>query len=381
MSRYQYIACHPVEGNQLGRFRMSSATWSEGINGNGSFSGSVTLPDRDVAITQLVAATRPDESALYVYDQQLGRYIWGGPITKTKENTSTGQLEIKAVEWRSWLFSVFLGPKVDLTSDVSYGWTQIDQLQIARDIVAYAIVGGAGDGRPTITLGQEMSGVLRDLNITGLQFKYAGELLDSMAQRDGGFEWTILIDPDPYNRLPVLRLGLFYPERGGLVDGMIFRKTPASGNFRIKDDPELDASDRRSRVWTTGNTETLPFAQDSDPELADGIALLRETVTNYSTVTERGTLAAHARGEREFRSPLVNTLSLECSMEGPRSPADVGSYQAGSRVRLVYQTKTYDLDLPAARITERTLDPFSNGGRVQVTLDLADYELPEVDEA
>lgn len=373
---YQYISYHPLTGAQLAPpIRMSDVEWTEAVNGNGTFQGTTTLPKNDDAAQQRFLALSPDDAAIYVRNTETNRFVWGGPIVNRTWGPRAGEVEIQAVEWRSWLFNAFLPPKLDLTGDRVYGWTDVDQLQIAREIVAWATLGGPSDGRPVISAGSEMSGKIRDLNFVGLDFKYAGELIDTMANRSGGFEWTIGIEAGAQTGLPELHLQFGFPQIGAAVTGLILKRTPSGGNFTLVGDIPESTSDRRTRVWTTGNTETLPFAVDSDPLLSLGSALLRETVTNYSSVQDRTTLASHARAERVFRSIRTNIIQIEV----PEKSVNSGTYRVGDRGRLLYRDRMISLDLPAVRIIERTLRPQDAGSKALLTLDLADFELPEVD--
>jgi hypothetical protein len=379
MPNYQYLSCHPLQGNLLSRLKMSDAVWGETINGNSTFAGSITLPKGKVEIDRLRTATTPDEAAVYVKSKQ-GNYVYGGIITSRQWDWANRQIQIEAQNWRSWVFNAFLAPKTDLTEDRVYSWDQKDQLQIAREILGFATEGGPSDGRPVIEVGTELSGVLRDLHVNGLDFKFAGELLDTMAQRSNGFEWDIDVIPDSSTGLPSLRLVTSFPERGAQIPGLLFfRRTERGGNIRLLEAVQENSSDRRTRVWATGEAETSPFAQDSDPGLYAGFTLLREKVSNYSSVKERTTLSEKAVAERQFLNPLTNLLSFRVQMEGDRAPRLVGEYSVGDRARLIFNDEWYDIDLPAARIISRTLRPFVEGGVVDIVLDLSDFEAPEAD--
>lgn len=372
---YQYLSCHPVSRTQLApALNLSSVQWIETRNGNGSLTATITLPDNPQARSQLRPALEPDEAAVYVRASN-GTYPFGGVIVEQELDWSKGVGSIVVQEWRAWLYSTFLRPKTDLSDDVIYSWTAKDQLQIARDIVSYATAGGAGDGCPQISFGTLLSGKLRDLNVKGTQFKYAGELLDSLAQRDNGFEWGIDI-VDGADRLPSLRLALDYPERGGKIDGLIFMQTQSAANIRPVGQIRRSSAERATRQWTTGAAENnaSAFAVDSDPALPDGYTLLRERVSSYNSVTDRTTLASHAVSEREFRNPKINVLDVEVTLT---SPMDINSYRAGDRGRLVLRNGWYDVDLPSVRILSREINPLA--GKVVLSLDLEDYELPEAD--
>lgn len=376
MADYQYIACHSLTRQQLAPpLRFNEPSWTELVNGNGQFSGTVALPTSPTSRALLKQALEPDISAIYIKAPD-GSWPFGGPIIDQDWDSRQNSVTVTAVDWRSWLYAAFLGPKLDLTADNLYGWTAIDQLQIARDIVTYATAGGVTDGRPTIALASTVSGKLRDLNIKGLDFKYAGELLDTISRRSGGFEWDIEVYANASDGLPSLRLNLGFPELGATPSGLLLRATPTGGNMSINGTIKRSSSGRRTRVWTTGNTESMPFAVDSDPNLATSGVLLREKVSAHSTVIDRTTLASHARSERQFLTPMTNFLSVTVREDA----YDVWGYRAGDRARIVYSDAWEDRDLAAARILERKVSPAQGAGTVEMVIDLEDIEEPQVDE-
>lgn len=371
----QYLVHHVLNRQQLAPpLQLDRPEWTEVVNGNGTFRGTLVLPKNQAQRDQLKTALEPDTGAIYAKSPS-GTFMFGGPIIDQEWKPGDRTVTVTAVSWRSWLYYVFFGPKTDLTGDNVYSVTNRDQLQIARELVALALVGGTTEGRPYITINSELSGKNRDLSVKGLDFRYYGELIDSMARRSGGFEWGVETYADNVDGMPRLRLVFGYPQRGSVVPGMLLMRTPAGGNFSTPDTIKVSSVDRRNRVWATGNTETLPFAQDTDPDLAFGAKLLREKVTSYSTVQDRTTLAQHARGEREYRSVPLNLLTVDIQEKA----FDFTSYRAGDRCRLVYQDDWYDIDLPAVRILDREVVPQAGAGTIRATLDLSDFELPEVD--
>lgn len=373
---FTYLACHPL-GRQLlaPALRLINPEWTEVANGVGSFTATIALTEMQASRDQLRSALEPDESAIYVQSSDF-TIPFGGVIVEQKWDPAAGTVAITAVDWKSWLYNIFLGPKLDLTGDNIYAWTNQDQLLIAREIVGYAIASGIADGRPLITIGSEVSGKLRDLSAKGLDFKTAGELLDTMSQRSGGFEWDLRPYVDGADGLPRLRLVFGYPELGSFLTGVLFKSTPDHANMTIDGTVDRSSAARRTRVWTSGSAETLPFAVDSDPGISTGTTLLRETVTSYNSVTERTTLAEHALAERQFLNPKLNNLSVLVS--DTLIPAS--SFFVGDRARLILRDDWYDMDLPATRIVSRTLTPESGAGQIKISFDLTDFEMPDVDE-
>lgn len=371
---YKFMSCHSITRQFLGRLRFQSVSWTDTLNGASTLTGVIAVPRDSIQINLLKNSTELDDTAIYVRNN-LNKLVFGGIIYNRTWDPDNHTLSLSAIDFRSWLTTdAFLGPKVDLSGDNTYSWTNKDQLQIAREIVGYATL---GSGRPVINVGTETSGRLRQLNVKGLDFKYAGELLDTMSRRSDGFEWAI----EPYlsqtDGLPSLKLVTYYPEKSTLLSSVFFRKAPQQGNLRSVRPVSEDSSQRKNRIWTTGDSTraTQEFAVDYDPSIDGGFTLLKERVTNYSTVTERTTLASHATAELEFRKLKNNSLIAVTDINTP----SVNTYSVGDRSRLIYQDDWYDFDLPAARITQRTIKPYDNGGEVELTFSLSDYELPEAD--
>jgi hypothetical protein len=378
MSQWVFESYHAILGTQLhSALPFKSPAWTEIVKGNGSFTGKISVPQDPQALAQIKAATEKKIAAIAIRDRENSSWPWGGPILEREWNPDTGEITVTAIDWRTWFWWVFLGPLQDLSADRLYSWDQIDQMQIAKDIATFAAYGVTPDspaGKPPLSFAPvAYSGILRDLHVQGLSFKRAGELLDTMSNRDRGFEWGITLQPNDTSNTPKPQFNAYYPEKGALIPTLLFKATPDGGNL-IKYGPIKESgADQRERQWETGAGQPpdMVFAQDTSPDIA-GI-LMREDVTSHSTVTERTTLASHARRERGFYEPGTQTLQVEVSLGNP----DVSTYAAGDRGRLIIQDDWQDIDLPAVRILERKIMP--DELKVQLTLDLADNTLPEVD--
>lgn len=376
--KWVFESYHAVTGTQLhSALPFKDTKWTEIVKGNGSFTGKISVPHDAQALNAIKAATEKKVAAIAIRDADNSFWPWGGPVISRTWDPSSGEITVTAMEWRAWLFWVFLGPKHDMSGDRSYTWNQIDQLQIAKDIASFAALGVAPDsaaGKPLMnfaTVGT--SGILRDLNFQGLAFKRAGDLLTTMSNRDRGFEWGIELRAADTSNRPIPTFVSYFPEKGGLVNNLLFKATAAGGNLLSYGPIDESGAEQRERQWTTGAGQPpdMPFAQDTDPNIAN--VLMREDVTNYSTVTERTTLSSHARRERDFYAPGTQTLVVEVGLNNP----DASTYSAGDRGRLIIQDDWVDIDLPAVRILERQITP--DDLTAKLTLDLADSTLPEVD--
>jgi hypothetical protein len=375
MEGFRYFSCHPMARARYGAINFASHSWTEVANGSGVLEGNITLPYDAVARELIEKGTRPDEAVIYRDSDTYG-LTDGYIVTSRKWSPSTRTLSIRAAELRAWLYDVMLTPYENMSGDVNYSWSGVDQVAIAQGIVFNGAVYGYGIPMVDVPYTPN-SGKLRDLNCLGTQFKKIGDLLDSMAQRAGGFEWGLIPAVNSGDGLPKWLFKVWYPERGSSVPGLRFFRVLDSGNFSLVDDPELNSASRYARVWTTGSTETNQYAVDIDPGLTGGSMLLREKSSDYSSVTERATLSAHARAERRYYASLLDTIKIRIHPD----EFDVMSFRAGDRCRFKYVDEFLAYDLPAARIIERKIsESATSSATIELTIDLNDSDLPESDD-
>lgn len=373
-TRYRFISCHPVSGAMLHpKLDLIDAKWNWVLGGNGQLNAKITIPQEEVPRQAILGATTPWRSAIYVKKQSNNSYPWGGPVVKRTWNRRSGQIDITVAEWRAWMYMIIMDPFTD--SEHLYSWVNNDQLIIARSLVQDVTLFGATTGCPTIDYDFSLlSGKYRDLNFYGTQMIRAGNAIDSMANRDGGFEWTLGIKTGS-NGLPRLRLDLGYPELGNFIDGLHFKSTPSGSNCDPGDITE-DASQQYNRFWTTGSGQPPDqlYAYDFLPDLGGSGLLRLDGNASYPSVVERNTLFSHARRARKFYSDGTQTVPVEHNW----GQIDPDSYAVGDRGRLQIKDRLTDIDLSAARIVSKEVSN-SGAGSVKVIMDLTDYTLPEVD--
>lgn len=370
-TEFRFLACDALTNTRLGYLDLQNVSFNDPLTGIGTLRGSAPV-SRAQTRDKLDLLTQPDTVALYVVAD--GAYWWPGLITSAPWNPDTRSRDVTATHWKSWLHRRFAGPNpaTNPVTDVVYSYTATDQLTIAAGIVATAT---APAGCPTITLGGETSGVLRDLNWAGSDFRFTGDLIDSMATRAKGFDWTVVALPDGITGLPTLRFAPYYPARGAAAPALVFKKTPAGGNYTLTGTIENTAAARRTRVWATGkgSPPDRKMVYDEDPGVAADTTLLSETVTGYTSVDTVATLATNARAERAFLAVPAATAQAVVYF-GDVPP---GLYGTGDRVQFVYLDEGVDLDLPAARIIDRVLNINTAGAdNAVLTIDLTDAQLP-----
>lgn len=370
---FNYQIYHPVSRQKLGELEIREPTWVEGVNGGSTFTGKVTVPGNPLKIAEIKRLTDEWRNALYVTSGS--RIPWSGPLIARKWDSDSNTLSITGIDWRTWLYRCIVGPKADGTGTNTFSYSNVDQFQLARNVIDRMFDNYVGAGFPYISYGGEMSGILRNFRISGMDFKSAGQYLDDLANMDRGFEWDI--EPSFFtDGLPLLYLQLYSPQRGAPVAGLRFVKTPGGGNILNVDELDYDANEVARRVWAVGegpNAESTPWAVDNDPELAQGTVLKTDQVTTYSGALTRANLASYARAERAYRDTTLRALSFETRLTDP----DIFLYGKGDRARITLQDRWVDLDVFNCRVISREMKP--DNGTVKITVNLADTVMPEVD--
>lgn len=375
---FQYFVHHPVSGLPLGRLDVRDAVWSEVVSGGTTFTGKVTVPDNPSTIASIRSLTEPKRSALYAVVPDRARLQWGGPLVARKWNSDTNELTITAQDWRSWLYSVILGPSFDGTSVNARSWTSVDQWRIAHEVVEEL---GSADfnpqGIPYIDLSamNTPSDIGRTFYLNGLDFKSPAAYLDELATLDRGFEWDLVPYYGPGNN-PVLKLQIGFPQQGGVVPGLRFAKTPDGGNILDVEELEYDGTASVTRVWAVGegpNAESTPWAVDEDPELATGAVLRTDVATTFSGGLTRATLAAYARDQRRQRAPVLSPMVFTVRLDNP----DMFSYAKGDRCQVTLRDRFMNIDVKNCRILSREITPSANIAKI--TVNLSDNTVLEVD--
>lgn len=150
----------------------------------GSLTATLTAPNRSQA-EKLQAIARDDATLTLGCYLRRGRDLWGGfrlddaDVTLNARGGTTISISGTTLE----------GYLDDRTWDTTTTWTNIEQLEIARQIwqAALAAEGDLGIDVPAVTA----SGMKRDLAVARSDNRTLRSLLDEISNRVGGFEWMI----------------------------------------------------------------------------------------------------------------------------------------------------------------------------------------------
>jgi hypothetical protein len=371
--KFSYDSHHPLRRNKLASLPIREASWSEAVNAGSTFTGKITLPSDPLQASRIIAGTTPDQAALYV-SSGPGSYTWGGPIKSRTWDSKTNTFTITAMEWRSWLYQLIYGPDPAGTTTSVRNYVGVDQVTIARNILLYSLAGGISAGAPVMSLGTiGNTGVLRNYTLQGSQLRSAGSYLDEIGGFDNGFEWDIEIEIAA-DGLPRPKFAAYYPQRGGVVPGLLFKLGSTMTSY---DEVTESTLATYTRVWAVGdgpNAESTPYAMDQDPGISSGqgFVLRSDKVSSYTNVT-RTQLASLARSERTASGVSVTALGFNARLDSP----NINSYQVGDRCRVILKDRYLNLDVSKVRIIQRDIDPDNNN--VKITVNLSDLVAPEVD--
>lgn len=372
MSEFRFKVYTNLGSVYKGSLELHDVSFNDPVTGNASLGAAAYLTESQTA-ADLKAIITPDN---WITVEHGTSVLFGGPFVARKWSSENKVLSFAAVHWRQWLYQLFLRVNLTTFAEVSYTWTAKDQLQIFRELIQKAVV---GQSTPLITYDASLSGVTRNLTVSGSEFKYVAELIDTMSSRDGGFEWGVEIVRDSLTNLLKLKPTPYFPQRGGQKALVVLKDTPNGGNLLSTPDYEESFADRRTRVWATGEGQPpdQPITYDEDPDLATKSTLLTETVSNWSGVTNRTTLTGHARSERSFRAVPVQEVKVEVGLTDP----EFTTYSSGDRVRVILEDEWLSVDYPSVRILDRefSLNREDAADTVALTIDLNDIVLPEAD--
>lgn len=373
MVSFRYSFYDQLQEVFLAELPLKNPQWAEAINGSGTLEARVVVPDDQAIVGLIRIATAPDNSILVEADN--GVQAFSGYITRRRWDPVTKELIITAHEWRSWLYRFIVAPLDKDPFSNERQWTGVDQRLIARQLVFSQLENFYGAGVPFMAAYYAGdSGVNRDLKVSGSKFRSLGTWVDSIANRDRGFEWDVVVAFDSNG--PLLSFRTFFPEQGSVVQGLEF-SYGTSGNILNYEEPEESNEEQVRRQWAIGegpNSELQPYAKDDDPETLNDARLRFDKVTSWQGVSDDRTLASHARAERIFYSRTLDLFSFTVSMNNPHAY----TYGRGDRCRLVVKDRWLDLNYETVRIIQR--DAFPDRQQMKITVDLSDDRLPEVDE-
>ncbi len=322
---YQLRLADLVTDRPLGRIPVQDTTWDDYIGKTGSLSCTAPVPTAKFA-QELRESLQPGRTMAYLEQTTTfgSAIVWGGPIwtrTPTRDDRGFITCPIQGAGLESYY-------RLHRQLRVDKSYSGVDQLAIARDLIAYAASLPGGDLRLEVDTTQ-LSGVLRDRNYSRYDLPYVGQLIDQLAAVDGGFEWRIQCYSDQAGVTHrALRFG--YPKLVAGSHDLILSSPGPVRAYSLPEDGTAQANTWQSRGASVNSNQAsasvpLMSAELTTPaDIAAGWPRL-DGSSDYSTVVEQATLDQHAaadlaRSLRPVAIPSVTVLTERIT------PPQLGAY-------------------------------------------------------
>jgi hypothetical protein len=254
------------------------------IGKTGSMSCTIPIPNPSIA-RRISPILRDDAGltlATYIY---RGNEIWWGGTLDDPELSLSHSGD--SVSLSGLGFEGYLDDRTQMTAT---SWTNTEQLEIARQIWAAALVGAGNLGItiPAITA----SGVKRDLTVAAADRRSLASMINEVANRLDGFEWMIDCYFDGTDRHRDLILG--YPDINRGDHGVLSYPGSLSTFTRKASTARTGTRFRNfgSAPADIEGVEQLPLASPilTVDELLQNGALLIDKAESYSSIEDQTTL-------------------------------------------------------------------------------------------
>jgi hypothetical protein len=257
----------------------------------------------------LTSSSIPERTALFV--ERDGVVVWGG-IIWTRRRGKSRPAEIAGAGF--WSFF----RRVNLRTNV--GYTAIDQLAIFRNLITLAQSSpGADIG---VTVGAEVSGVLRDRTYLAYEAPVAADAAEQLAAVDNGFDFAIEVAAGPTKQLV-----LSYPRRGRSLSAtnVAFVDGKNLLSYEVVEDGTRSA--RVVYALGAGDGDRMFNSTQSRTDLLDAGFPATNYVASFKNVTVQATLDGHALAEVNARAVTPEFWTLQVDPDDP--DGGFGSFTIG----------------------------------------------------
>lgn len=325
---YTYRFANVLSDADVAELDLTGVKFDRRIIVPGTFSGTAVVSNADVAAE--VKKVIPGKTVVHVY---RGSDIWGTYIiwsARVKSQRGTTSVEFSGSSLESWFYRRIID-----VDELNY--TQIDQIDILRDLVSNAQVGWL-PYEANADLGIEVypnagtSGILRDRKYLKTEAATYGQRIEELANVDKGFEYMIrtYIDSDNIRRRELL---WGYPGINTSVNNFNYYYPGNIGSYELT----YDASDAATAFWTRGDTIESDYVEDAQPLMTQFPVLAGDyfdaawphldKVIDYSSVTDINTLEDYATYWASRRAGIIVIPQIEVLPSGVDfNPNLLGSY-------------------------------------------------------
>jgi hypothetical protein len=323
---YTYRFANLLSDSDVAELELTNVKFDRRIIVPGAFSATVVVSNTEIA--NEVRKVVPGKTIVHVYRNSdiWGTYIiWSARIRS--ENGATS-VEFSGSTLESWFYRRIID--VDVLD-----YTQVDQIDIMRDMVANAQIGWlpyAAAANLHITMTPGVSGVKRDRRYLKTEAASYGQRLEELANVDNGFEYMLrtYIDADG-KRVREIVWG--YPKLNESINTFNYFYPGNITSYELT----YDATEASTAFWARGDTIEEDYAEDAEPLMTPYPVLSDEyfqaawphldRVIDYSSVTEIKTLEQYAQYWAATRAGVIMIPQIEVIPgDVDFSPNMLGSY-------------------------------------------------------
>ena len=309
MAKYSYVTTNLVTGTILEEIPFSNVTWGKTLNGPGGFGGS--LASRHPKCTS--ANLSPSKTGIYVLRNDDP--VWGGVIWTAKKDT-TGNIVFGA----EGLWSYFRRRRIRHTQT----FAAVDQLTIAQTLLNYAQNPAySPNGNIGVTVGSEVSGVVRDRTYFGYDRKALGEAIEQLGSVANGFDFDMIHVRNGSGFDDTVRL--WYPRKGSRTNTVW-----EVGVHCDTDTWEIDGTKQATQMDALGLGDGDNLLIATDVNLSGEDPLLDDTV-RYKDVSVAATLQQYAN---EWRIRRQAPFTFPEVALRPTIDTSFGSFDVGDEIQL-----------------------------------------------
>ena len=237
---YTYILDDAITGNHLAEVNLTGVQYSYGLNGSGSFTGTMGLLDPNAALLKTLSV-----DMLVLRD---GVPVFSGPITGLQASASGSTVSITASPVWWWMQY--------RTMELSRDYTNADMAFVFDDILTTVNGKFSGDIRLTKSASYNSGTgqtITRSFDATARPI--AGQVISDLSQLYPGFDWYISLRLDPTTGKCLREYNVYAPFKGSLVDQALTQANLA----------DLGQTDDGTRVYNrvhelgsgSGNTQMI----------------------------------------------------------------------------------------------------------------------------
>ncbi|CAM5418889.1 hypothetical protein GCM10010222_08720 [Streptomyces tanashiensis] len=334
---YRAIFCDLWSDTTLDILPLRDVSFEDYIGRAGSLSGTVPIPDREIA--ERAHRIRPGRTTVYL--ERGGDLWWGGIVWTT--NLQASDRGVLTLGVQASTFDSYATRRRIRTNEFETQFTQpTDQFVIARSLWR-SLSDGLGLSRIDVGDGDEAPGALRTASWRYGDETVYQEALDQLGAQ--GLEYQIQVYRDPSEGTRVRRLKLGSPIRTGATD-MVFDRPGSILSYSIPDDATRGGTTALARGASTNSnagTESRPTLSDVKvptkplPDLWPQLDLS----SDHNDISDKSTLNALAQAEVDTPWGSVQIPEISIRLGGIVPPTLLGRT---ARIRITDEWHPTGLD-------------------------------------